>query len=99
MKNYSLYAQLELIETPFETGASGDASLVSRAWKKSKSGLAAIARSLLQSSYGLAEPSIRMRRDRQGKPYFTAYDPFSQTHHRFTSEQDVRIWLEERYYH
>lgn len=44
------------------------------------------------------EPRIAKRLDRWGNIYFSAYDPVDQKHYVFTSEQEVRIWLEQRYY-
>lgn len=44
------------------------------------------------------EPRISKRFDRWGNIYFAVYDPANKTHQVFTSEQEVRIWLEQRYY-
>jgi hypothetical protein len=46
-----------------------------------------------------SEPQIQQRRDRAGKCYFKVYDPISHQSAIFDSEHEVRIWLEERYYH
>jgi hypothetical protein len=46
-----------------------------------------------------AEPKIRRKHDRHGNTYFRVYDPSTATTHTFTSEQEVRAWLDQRYYH
>lgn len=44
------------------------------------------------------DPKIEERLDRQGHPYWKVYDPIAQQHHRFTEEDAVYEWLEQRYY-
>jgi len=44
------------------------------------------------------EPFISKHLNRQGELYYRVYDPDQKTHHRFISEEAVRIWLEERHY-
>lgn len=44
------------------------------------------------------EPRISKRFDRWGNIYFSAYDPVDRTYYVFTSEPEIRIWLEQRYY-
>ncbi|MBD0335378.1 MAG: hypothetical protein ICV62_07815 [Cyanobacteria bacterium Co-bin13] len=44
------------------------------------------------------QPQIRRYTTRQGEPAWTVYDPVDGSTHRFSSEEDVRIWLEQRYY-
>ena len=44
------------------------------------------------------EPKVNFRRDSRGNSYFRVYDPISGRYCNFTSEKEVRIWLEERYY-
>lgn len=41
---------------------------------------------------------IVQRRDRYGDTYWDAYDPATHSHHRFDTEQEVRIWLDQRFY-
>lgn len=44
------------------------------------------------------QPQIRSRQNRQGETVWTVYDPASRVNQQFDSEQEVRIWLEQRYY-
>jgi hypothetical protein len=44
------------------------------------------------------DPKIAERVDRHGQPYWDVYDPITQQHHRFTKENAVYEWLEQRYY-
>ncbi|MFP4008755.1 MAG: hypothetical protein ACLFV6_12225 [Spirulinaceae cyanobacterium] len=45
------------------------------------------------------EPKIWLKRDREGLMYWEAFDPVNQTRDYFATEADVRVWLEQRYYH
>lgn len=53
---------------------------------------------LLNIACGSQSPRIRQRIDRLGNRYYRVYDPSSETHRLFTSEEEMRVWLEERYY-
>ena len=44
------------------------------------------------------EPQIISRRNNHGDVYFKVYDPKTKWTGTFNSEQEVRIWLDERYY-
>ncbi|MEB3355716.1 MAG: hypothetical protein VKK04_03155 [Synechococcales bacterium] len=46
---------------------------------------------------GKREPIVEMRRDRQGNVFYTVYDPTTGQRTVCASEQEVRVWLEERY--
>ena len=50
-----------------------------------------------KSIIGDSEPCVLQRRGLNGQKYFQVYDPV--THHSFifSCEQDVRVWLEQRY--
>lgn len=50
--------------------------------------------SLLKLSKTSQEPKVIWKRDRRGYSYFEVYDPMTQKHYRFDSEQSVRIWLD-----
>lgn len=54
---------------------------------------------LLAFVTGSMEVQVEQRRDRQGQPYWAVYDPQTSQHHRFDTEQEVRIWIDQRYYH
>lgn len=43
-------------------------------------------------------PIITENPNAKGAGRWSVYDPFSQTQHQFDSEEEVRIWLEQRYY-
>ncbi|WNZ25808.1 hypothetical protein HJG54_25205 [Leptolyngbya sp. NK1-12] len=44
------------------------------------------------------EPQIWQKRDRFGQVYWQAYDPIRDRFARFSSEQEVRQWLEQNFY-
>lgn len=46
---------------------------------------------------GQTEPRI-WQRTRQGQPVWFAHDPITNRTRQFLTEQDVRFWLEKRYY-
>ena len=46
-----------------------------------------------------SEPVISERWDGNGDRYYRVYDPLTENLHCFTTEHDVRIWLEQRYSH
>lgn len=105
MKSYDNYAQLELLSTH-----STDSLLYPPTAKPSQPNpvpaqpgkqIAIAARQLgaacVRFLTGDTSPTIRQRRDRSGELYFTVHDPISGANHRFSTEQDVRTWLEGRY--
>lgn len=62
----------------------------------------AIARTAAQVLYNLfisgSEPIVSEHRDRDGILYYQVYDPVYDEIHTFASEDEVRVWLEQRYY-
>ncbi|MEB3274226.1 MAG: hypothetical protein ACO4CG_07710 [Prochlorothrix sp.] len=44
------------------------------------------------------EPQIWQHQDRQGHEWFEVYEPHSHHHFCFSSEQEVRDWLDQRFY-
>ena len=44
------------------------------------------------------EPKIVAQKNSYGKVYFKVYDPQTKWTGTFSSEQEVRIWLDQRYY-
>jgi hypothetical protein len=44
------------------------------------------------------EPHIVQKCDRSGNTYWRVYDPISGSHCSLNSEQEVRSWLDTRYY-
>jgi hypothetical protein len=53
---------------------------------------------LLTLLSGKTEPKIWRKRDRAGNWYFRVFDPVTNLSSTFSSEQEVRVWLEQRYY-
>ncbi|MBE9180543.1 hypothetical protein IQ268_18440 [Oculatella sp. LEGE 06141] len=47
---------------------------------------------------GSSEPQIRQLRDRDGNVQWRSYDPITGQINFFSSEVEVRTWLEQRYY-
>lgn len=45
-----------------------------------------------------SEPRVWQKRDRFGQIYWQVYDPIRDRSARFSSEQEVRQWLEENFY-
>lgn len=54
-----------------------------------------IGQSLVSSNH---EPQIEKKFDKYGEQYWQAYDFQTNRSHFFGSEQDVRIWIENRYH-
>ncbi|HEY9700778.1 MAG TPA: hypothetical protein V6D10_26225 [Trichocoleus sp.] len=46
---------------------------------------------------GSSEPQIQFKRDRLGNHFWRVYDPTTNQSTSFSSETEVRIWLEQRY--
>ena len=44
------------------------------------------------------EPRAKRKMDEFGNLSYQVYDPVSNSHHTFTSEEALRIWLDQRYY-
>ena len=44
------------------------------------------------------EPKIEQKCDRYGNQYWLAYDARTNRSYTFSSEQDVRVWIENRYH-
>lgn len=45
------------------------------------------------------EPKVWQKCDRQGNIYWLVFNPITGFYSYFSSEQEVRIWIEERYYY
>lgn len=87
MRNYNLYAKLELIPR--------DRAI---ATKSLKNKLASWGKSLVNFFAGSMEPCIIEKRDCEGKAYFWVDDPYNRSRQIFDSEAELRAWLEQRYY-
>jgi hypothetical protein len=53
---------------------------------------------LLKAFANSSEPQIYQKHDRHGNMYFKVYDPVTRQFGTFTTEQEVRVWLDQRYY-
>ncbi|PSN12682.1 hypothetical protein C7293_19195 [filamentous cyanobacterium CCT1] len=97
MKPSSLYAQLELIPESLEPSAQSDYA-VGRVWAKAKAQLRPMASQLVAYLCGSNSLRVTVKRNRQGQSAFVVYDPVSQQRHTFSSEQELRVWIDQRYY-
>ena len=99
MHQQDLYARLELLTPsdverqatiqPVTTQPQRDAITVRFGrWGKA----------LLTYFLGSREPQILTKRDHDGHIYYVVFDPIDQRRHTFSSEHDVRTWLDKRYY-
>ncbi|MGF1524702.1 MAG: hypothetical protein ACFBSF_20445 [Leptolyngbyaceae cyanobacterium] len=108
MKNRELYARLELIELESDSqlpivllerrSRLPQKLLWTRLWSDLKARLGHTGRSLLAFFCDSYEPRILTKRDCEGNDYFVAYDPVTQAQFTFTTERELRVWLDERYY-
>ncbi|MGB3202983.1 MAG: hypothetical protein WBA99_18905 [Nodosilinea sp.] len=97
MKPNSLYAQLELIPEPLEHSAQSDYAL-GRVWARAKACLRPAVIRLVAYLCGSDSVRVAVKRDRQGQTVFVVYDSVSQQRHTFSSEQELRVWVDQRYY-
>jgi len=88
------YQRLELISDSQSTKSFTKSTIVTKA----VSGLRSIWQALLTYCLTSSELSVWTKTNRAGQLVWKAYDPTTQTQVEFVSEQDLRIWLEERYY-
>ncbi|MBD2233042.1 hypothetical protein [Phormidium tenue] len=97
MKPNSLYAQLELIQEPLGNPIQTDYS-IARVWAGAKRYLRRAGGALLTYLCGSTDLSVTVKRDLRGNTLFVAYDPVSQQRRTFSSEQELRVWADQRYY-
>lgn len=98
MKSPKLYAELELLSPEHLTERrpwdERSRSLRSMLVRK----LMAWGRSLIITLAGSSDPHIVQRQTSEGQSYFEVYDPISRQVTYLETEQEVRSWLEQRYY-
>ncbi|MGB3138383.1 MAG: hypothetical protein WBB18_16365 [Nodosilinea sp.] len=103
MKPNSLYAQLELIQEPLDR-SSQSRYAIGQAWLAAKQRLGPAASRLFAYLCGSTDLRIKTRLvlnanpGQRGITLFLVYDPVSQQHQTFSSEQELRVWVEQRYY-
>ena len=66
--------------------------------KTLRQSLSALGRSLQNLFLSGHEPVIEEKRDRAGTLYWRVYDPITQNRRFFYSEDEIRVWLDQRYY-
>ena len=106
MKPNSLYAQLELIQEPLDgqrPALEGQRPIqsnysIARVWAEAKRRLSLVGGALLTYLCGSTDLSVAAKRDLRGNTLFIAYDPVSQQRRTFSSEQELRVWDDQRYY-
>lgn len=67
------------------------ASVFSKAWS-------AFWEAVLKTLTANRDPMIHEKRDRRGNVYYDLYDPVGNQRLTFSSEEEIRYWLEQRYY-
>jgi hypothetical protein len=85
MKLEDLLPSLRFVHTPTTS--------IVQPWQK-----ASLWQRWIKALAGDREPRVFHRRDRQGHSYLEVYDPTTRKTHRFDTAQEVRVWLERRYY-
>ena len=88
-RNYDLNRQRQHLETLVQQPSQGSSPLAQT--------LKQIGDRAMRFFTGQAEPRI-WQRTRQGQPIWFAHDPITNRTRQFASEQEVRLWLEKRYY-
>jgi hypothetical protein len=89
-----LYARLEGL-TPSDLNRSAPAPTV---WTLTQRRIIRWSQALVKSFLGSREPQITRKVDLDGHGYYVVFDPVDQRRYTFGSEQEVRIWLDQRYY-
>lgn len=99
MQQKSLYARLELLTPELERSLRGQRFNPLQPLINGKSRLSRLGQNVLRYFVGSQEPRITAQRDRGGYILnYKVYDPVSQSHYTFDSEQELRVWLDQRYY-
>lgn len=99
MQSKDLYARLELlspeqVQKQTDAPATGRSRLANFQRQLGRRGAA-----LLRYFAGSKEPRIAVKRDLYGDgSFYEVYDPVDGLYHIFATEQEVRVWLEQRYY-
>lgn len=66
--------------------------------QKPESLVSRIVQTLVAKLSNSNDPQIQMKYSSSGHEYWRVYDPVTRKTSTFTSEKDVRVWLEQRYY-
>lgn len=97
MRQQDLYARLELIAPQVPPNKPSRFGPVGRSWGLLKARMAGVGHGLLHYFCGSMEPRILVRQNGHGISHYRIYDPFTQQHHTFGSETELRAWLDRRY--
>ncbi len=54
--------------------------------------------SLISSLYRVPEPKVKKKFNHRGEISWQVYDPYTNTATEFSSEAEVRMWLDQRHY-
>lgn len=95
VQQQDLYARLELITPELEAQRAINADSLK---PKITDRLGQWGNTLLKYFTGSREPRISSHRGADGNVYYEVYDPIDRQRHTFSSEHEVRVWLEGRYY-
>jgi hypothetical protein len=97
MKPYDLRSELELI--PYTNpSASAVVSSESCCETVKPTGIVQLLQSVVCLLTHRQEPKIYRKSDRSGRLYYEIFDPVTGLHTALGTEQEVRTWLERRYY-
>lgn len=99
MKSCDSYAQLELLsEEPQELLYISPSTLKAAQRKRIRLSIGHYWSRFLHYVTGNSEPMIWQKTNDQGDIFYSVYDPRSQQSMTFSSEHEIRVWLEQRYY-
>lgn len=93
MRNYANFNSREISQST--SNLISKSALIK---SKAQSALEHIRKHLLNALSGNSEVQIQQVHDRSGKAYWKVYDPATGYYNSLSSETEVRIWLEQRYF-
>ncbi|MGD1860485.1 MAG: hypothetical protein ACFB0E_11005 [Leptolyngbyaceae cyanobacterium] len=98
MQSKDLYARLELL-SPEQVQSRQSARESSRSRRISvRRQLGQWGAALWRYFTGSQQPHITMKWGLDRQPFYQVYDPVDHRRHIFSTEHEVRVWLEQRYY-
>jgi hypothetical protein len=87
----------ENISSFFALQNSIENSPIVRLGQRLKDGVGKVSKAIATRFTHGSDPIINERRDRQGNVYYQVYDPHTRRSAVFSSEAEIRYWLEQRY--
>lgn len=94
-RDHNLHRQRQRLEALVHPPAQGSSNLAQTL--KQLGALKQLGDRAMRFFTGQTEPRI-WQRHRQGQSLWYAHDPVTNRTRQFSSEQEVRLWLEKRYY-